>query len=50
MVQWLRLGASTAGGEGSIPGQRTKIPKAAWCVQENKATDASRLGVWSPRF
>ena len=29
MVQWLRLGASTAGGAGSIPGWGTKIPHAA---------------------
>ena len=28
MVQWLRLHASNAGGMGSIPGQRTKIPDA----------------------
>ena len=29
-VQWLGLHTSTAGGTGSIPGQGTKIPKAAW--------------------
>ena len=29
MVQWLGLLASTAGGTGSIPGQGTKIPRAA---------------------
>ena len=29
VVQWLRLGASTAGGMGSIPGQGTKIPHAS---------------------
>ena len=29
VVQWLRLRASTAGGEGSIPGPGTKIPHAA---------------------
>ena len=28
MVQWLRLGAASAGGTGSIPGQGTKIPHA----------------------
>ena len=28
VVQWLRLGASTAGGTGSIPGWETKIPHA----------------------
>ena len=27
-VQWLRLQASTAGGESSIPGRGTKIPHA----------------------
>ena len=29
MVQWLRLCAPNAGGTGSIPGRRTKIPHAA---------------------
>ena len=29
-VQWLRLGASTAGGVGLIPGRGTKIPHVAW--------------------
>ena len=33
VVQWLRLQASTAGGMGSIPGQGTKIPHAAWHSQ-----------------
>ena len=28
MVQWLTLGAFTAGAPGSIPGQGTKIPRA----------------------
>ena len=35
-VQWLGLGASTAGGPGSIPGQGTKIPQAARRGQKNK--------------
>ena len=35
-VQWLTLHASTAGGVGSIPGQGTKIPQAAWCGQNKK--------------
>ena len=35
-VQWLRLHAFTAKGTGSIPGQRTKIPQAAWCSQKRK--------------
>ena len=30
MVQWLGLRAFTAEGAGSIPGQGTKIPQAAW--------------------
>ena len=30
MAQRLRLHASTAGGAGSTPGQRTKIPQAVW--------------------
>ena len=34
MVQLLRLRASNAGGVGSIPGQGTKIPQAAWCGQK----------------
>ena len=36
MVQWLRLQASTIGGEGSIPGQRTRIPHATWYDQNIK--------------
>ena len=36
--QWLRLGASTAGGTGSIPGRGTKIPQAARCGQRKKKT------------
>ena len=34
-VQWLRLCASTAGGTGSIPGQRAKILHAVQCGQKN---------------
>ena len=33
-VQWLRLHTSNIGGVGSIPGQVTKIPCAAWCGQK----------------
>ena len=29
-VQWLELCISTTGSSGSIPGQGTKIPQAAW--------------------
>ena len=35
-VQWLGLHASTAGGVGSIPGQGTEIPQAAWHGQKSK--------------
>ena len=35
-AQWLRLLASTAGGLGSIPGQGTRSPHAAWSGQINK--------------
>ena len=35
-VQWLGLGASTAGGTGSIPGQGTRIPQAAWWRGQKK--------------
>ena len=34
-VQWLRLHASSAGGMGSIPGWRTKIPHATWWPKKN---------------
>ena len=45
VVPWLGLRASTAGGLGSIPGQGTKIPQAAWCgkKQTNK-TKQNRQG------
>lgn len=32
-VQWFGLCASTAGGQGSIPGWATKSLQAAWCSQ-----------------
>ena len=35
-VQWLRLCTSTAGGMGSIPDWRTKIPRAARHGQKKK--------------
>ena len=31
MVQWLRLSAANAGGEGQTPGRETKILPASWC-------------------
>ena len=36
MIQWLGLCMSTGVGPGSIPGQGTRIPQAAW--QEKKVT------------
>ena len=33
VTQRLGLGTFTAVGPGSIPGQETKIPQAAWCSQ-----------------
>ena len=36
MVQRLRLHTSNAVGEGSIPGQGTRVPHATWCGQKNK--------------
>ena len=35
-VQWLELQASTAGGMGSVPDVRTKIPQAAQCGQKTE--------------
>ena len=35
VFQWLNLPASTAGGVGSVPGQRTKIPHAAQHAQNS---------------
>ena len=38
-IQWLGLQASTAGDMGSIPGQGTRIPHAAWHgPKQNKTT------------
>ena len=34
--QWLRLHTSNAGGVGSIPGQGTRIPHAAWHGKKKK--------------
>ena len=33
-VQWLRVGTSTVGGEGSVPGRGTKSPDALWHCQK----------------
>ena len=40
MVQWLGLGAFTAGAPGSIPGQETKIPQATQCGKKKKKDSA----------
>ena len=45
VIQWLRLNDPNTAGTGSIPGQRTKIPHAAW--KENyykKKMDKGKLG------
>ena len=36
VIQWLGLGALTAMGLGSIPGQQTKIPQVIWHSQKAK--------------
>ena len=45
VVQWLRLHASNAGGAGSIPGQRSKIPRSVGHNQKVK----NRTAMWSSR-
>ena len=49
-VQWLRLWASTAGGEGSISGQGTKIPYATWCVQKKKKIKIQNVIIIHKRY
>ena len=41
MVQWLEFHAPIAGGQGSIPGQETKIPHATTKNQESSTQDGS---------
>lgn len=36
LMHWHRLGTFTPGGQGSVPGQRTKTPQATWCGQKKK--------------
>ena len=36
LAQWLKLSAFIAGDMGSVPGQGTKIPHAAWCDHKTK--------------
>ena len=45
VVQWLRLGASNAGGMGSIPAWGTKIPHAMQCSQKNKQKKKTKLNL-----
>ena len=45
VVQWLGLCALTAEGPGSIPGQGTKIPQAAWHSQNKKKKWEARLTI-----
>ena len=50
-VQWLGVRAASAGGTGSIPGQRTGIPYAEWCSQKkknqrNRSGGANQNMVW----
>ena len=43
---WLGLGALTAEGRGSIPGQGTTIPQAAQCCQKKrKKNDSGTCGI-----
>ena len=51
VVQWLRLWASNPGAVGSIPGQGTKIPQAAWGGQKKKKSTKQKVpncfkGIW----
>ena len=43
VFQWLRLCASTAGGTGSIPGHRTKIPHAICAAKKKKKKEKSKV-------
>lgn len=42
VVQWLKLSISSAGGTGSFPSQRTKIPHAMWCGKKKKHTHTQK--------
>ena len=50
MVQWLRLCASNTGDAGSIPGQGTKIPNAAWPKKKEKKKNPKMNAVISERL
>ena len=43
MVQWLRLGASMAGGTGSVPGRGTKIPQTMKHSQKKEENKKKRF-------
>ena len=42
VIQWLRLHSCIVGGMGSIPGEGSKIPRAAWCSQKNRERKKER--------
>ena len=50
MVQWLTLTVSNAGDAGSIPGQETKVPHAAWYgppkIKKNQHVNNTILSRW----
>ena len=50
VVQWLRLCASNTGDAGSIPGQGTKIPNAAWPKKKEKKKNPKMNAVISERL
>ena len=39
--------AAGAGGAGSTPGQGTKIPQAAWCIQKKQSGSGGAVGLKS---
>ena len=45
VVQWLGLRAFSAEGQGSIPGQGTKIPQAIWHSQTHTHTQRTGDGL-----
>ena len=55
MAQWLRLGASIAGGTGSVPGLGTKVPRAVGLSKKNAVVPVqiaiiSQLKLDKPQF
>ena len=48
VFQWLGLCILTAKGLGSIPGQGTKIPQAAWHNHKRKKKTVTNRCVWVP--